>query len=70
MLNDPFMVRALAILSVVLAMTMWASWGLSKFSTYLQHRTPAFRRELDATYRSFHHFLMTVRAVAVRALYD
>lgn len=64
------MVRALVFLSVIVALGLLASWALTKLSDHMENRTPAFRRELEATYASFRRFLMTVRAAAVRGLYE
>jgi nitrate/nitrite-specific signal transduction histidine kinase len=69
-LSDPFMIRALLIFAVVLALTMLLSWALATLNEKTQNRVPAFRRELEAAYASFRRFLMTVRAVAVRSLYE
>jgi len=52
------------IVSVILAVVGLASWLLQRAS----QRTPFYRRELEATYASFHRFLMTVQAVVVRRL--
>jgi hypothetical protein len=69
-LSDPVIIRALLILSVVIALGLLASWALTRLSDHMDNRTPAFRRELDARYASFRRFLMTVRAAAVRGLVE
>ena len=69
-LSDPLFIRPLLILSVVVALGLLASWALTKLSDHMEHRTPAFRRELEARYTSFRRFLITVRAAAVRGLVE
>ena len=54
------------IVSVILAVVGLVSWLLQRAS----HRTPFYRRELEATYASFRRFLMTVQAVVVKRLQE
>lgn len=70
MLSDPFIVRGLVIMTVVLVFVGVLCWVAATLNEYVANRPPAFRRELEAAYLKFHRFLMTIRAVAVRGLYE
>ena len=54
------------IVSIILAVVGPVSWMVHTAS----ERPPHYCRELEATYASFHRFLMTVQAVVVKRLQE
>jgi hypothetical protein len=66
-LSDPLVEGGL-ILTAMFGVTLVLSWLLHKLSVHAETRVPTYRRQLDATYASFHRFLMAVRAAAVRGV--
>jgi hypothetical protein len=65
--SDPFLIVAFTILTAVFCVGVLASWLLHRLSEYLDNRTPAFRRPLEAAYARFHGFLLAVRLAALRS---
>jgi hypothetical protein len=65
MLHDPVLWRVLTTLTILATVI-----GGRALSRRFDGRTPAYRRELEATYASFRRFLITVQAVVVRRLQE
>ena len=64
--------NALMVTAIVVGVTA-TILGIAFAFGWLFHRdwgTPAYRRELEATYASFHRFLMSVQTVVVRRLQE
>jgi hypothetical protein len=68
LLRDPVTLRMAIMSTVLLLVGAVLIVGLHVLSEYLEHRVPRYRRELEATYVSFHRFLLAVRCAAVRRL--
>ena len=66
-LSDP-LVKGGLIFTAMLGVTLVLSWLLHRLSVHAETRVPIYRRQVDATYASFHRFLMAVRAAAVRGV--
>lgn len=60
----------LLILFGMLSVTAVLVWLLHWLNDYVETRVPHFRRELEATYASFHRFLVAVRAAAIRGVHQ
>jgi hypothetical protein len=65
--SDPFLIVAFAVLTAIFCFGLLASWLLHRLSEYVEYRTPAFRRPLEAAYARFHGFLLAVRLAALRS---
>jgi len=68
MLSDPYILTRLLVLFGMFAVTAVLGWLLHTLNERLDHRVPRYRRKLEAMYESFHRFLATVRAAAVRGV--
>ena len=69
-MSDPIVIPIavrLLILTVVVLIGLGVSWMLH---TYTEHRVPAYRRELEATYASFRRFLLSIRTAVLMRLHQ
>lgn len=73
MMSDPIVIPIavrLVILTMIVVLCLAFSRMLHTFKERSEHRIPAYRRELEATYASFRRFLLSVRSAVLMRLHQ